>query len=76
MPAFRMLIIAFAVIAALFIARQLFSSRKKISQTTKGGQDSSKVVACEVCGVHVPDVELTMHNGRRICTQCAAKNKE
>lgn len=65
----RLLIIVALVWVAWKLLRNALSSKAQGSQSTAAGSDTTRMVKCEQCGVHLPEHEATVKDGHVFCSQ-------
>ena len=67
----KLLIIAFAVVAVVWLLRRAFTGRadRKPGEEGAGGAPQGELVSCAHCGVNLPKLEARSAGGRHYCSE-------
>lgn len=66
-PILRLLIIVIVAWVAFRLVKQVLQARRPTARDLT--PDSSRMLACSVCGVHVPETRAIMHAGKTYCSK-------
>jgi uncharacterized protein len=64
----RILFLIAAIVIVFMIARTLLRRPKSIKRDERKPLGAEKMVRCDHCGLHVPEHEAILDQGRRYCS--------
>src|SRR5437867_1574283 len=68
-PMFRLIVLALAVAAAIWLIRRALADRLPPEPRAKGpAEKNAELVRCERCGLHLPKSEARVEDGRFFCS--------
>ena len=71
----RLLVIALIIYLVIQIFKR-WAANKNIQSNSQGKNQEQKMVACDICQLHIPEDEALQKDGKFYCSQEHLENKQ